>query len=143
MRLTKESIQTWQNEIKSKTTPSVFPDIEEVSVKGKTIVIISVPEFPVKPVALLGRYYIRKNNSNHLLSVSEINDVYLQSIQTSWDSYPYQDAKYNNLNENKVEIFIEKVNKGGRFNLKGTPLECLKKLRLIKGNVPTNAAMLL
>jgi len=41
----------------------------------------------------------------------------------------------------KVEKFIDKVNAAERFSLKGTWQECLKKLKLIKDNRPTNAAM--
>lgn len=141
--LTDESIQNWQNEIKLKTIPSIFPDIEVLTHEGKNIVLISVSEYPVKPVSVQGRFYIRKNNANHLLSVSEINDVYLRSVQTSWDSYPYNDSTLDDLDEQKIESFIQRVNQSGRFNLSGTPLECLRKLRLIKNDVPTNAAMLL
>jgi len=138
-----ESIQNWQNEIKSKTEPALFPDIESFNIENKTIIVFSIPEYPVKPVSYQGRFYIRKNNSNHLLSAIEINDVYLKSIQTSWDSYPYPDAKYDDLNEEKIHLFIEKINQSGRFNLTGTPFNCLQKLRLIKNGCPTNAAMLL
>jgi len=143
IELSKESIQNWQNEIKLKSEPSIFPEIEEKTINNKTIILISVPEFPVKPIALQGRYYIRKNNSNHLLAVSEINDIYLQSTQTSWDSHPYPEAKYEDLSENKIKEFVEKVNKSGRFRLNGEPVECLNKLRLLKNNKPVNAAMLL
>ncbi len=143
LKLAKESIQTWQNEIKSKTSPAIFPDIDEVCIDDLTIVVISVPEFPVKPFALQGSYYVRKNNSNHLLTVSEINDIYLQSIQTSWDSYTYPEAKYEDLDEGKINVFTEKVNTSGRFRLSDTPFECLNKLRLLKDKAPTNAAMLL
>lgn len=78
-----------------------------------------------------------------MLSVSEINDVYLRSVQTSWDSYPYNDSTLDDLDEQKIESFIQRVNQSGRFNLSGMPLECLRKLPLIKNDVPTNAAMLL
>ncbi len=143
IELKNETIQNWQNEIKLKTEPAIFPDITEITIDGKQIVVISVPEFPVKPVALQGRYYIRKNNSNHLLSVGEINDIYLQSIQTSWDSYFYPNVDYKDLSEDQIVSFIGKINAGGRFNLSGTSFECLKKLRMIKDKVPTNAAMML
>lgn len=138
-----ESIQSWLNEIKSKTQPGISPDLKIFTFEQKNVICISVQEYPVKPVALQGRYFIRKNNSNHLLSTNEINDLYLQSIQTSWDSYPYADASYADLDENKITNFTKKVNAGGRFNLSGTPKECLQKLRMLKNNVPTNAAMLL
>ena len=143
VKLAKESIQTWQNEIKSKTEPSIFPDIEMYIISNKNVVILSIPEYPVKPIAFQGRYYVRRNNSNHLLSVNQINDVYLQSIQTSWDSYPYPNSVYEDLDQNKIKIFIEKINRSGRFNLVGEPIECIEKLRLLENNVPTNAAMIL
>ncbi len=95
--ITPESIQNWQNEIKSKTEPAIFPDIEEIQIEDKIIVVISVPEYPVKPIAFQGRYFVRKNNSNHLLSVNEINDAYLQSMQLSWDSYPFQNSDFSKL----------------------------------------------
>lgn len=117
IELNEESLINWQNEIKLKTEPSIQPDIKKVLIDNKVIVIIKVPEYPVKPVSFQGRYYIRRNNSNHLLSVSEINDVYLQSIQTSWDSYPYADVTYRDLNERDIITFIENVNIGNRFQL--------------------------
>ena len=138
-----ESIQNWQNEIKLKTEPSIFPDIELLMYRNKKIVMISVSEYPVKPVSMQGRFFIRKNNSNHLLSANEINEVYLKSVQTSWDSYPYADAALSDLDDRKIKNFIQRVNEGGRFKLAASPFECLEKLRLIKNNIPTNAAMLL
>lgn len=53
----KETIQNWVNEIKNKTTPQFIPDVEEVVLDNKTVVILSVGEFPIKPVSTKGRYY--------------------------------------------------------------------------------------
>jgi len=46
-----ESLQTWANEIKQNTSPSIIPAVELVRLKNKTVVCIRVDEFPVKPVA--------------------------------------------------------------------------------------------
>ena len=138
-----ESIQNWQNEIKSKTEPAVFPNFETFVIEHKNVVVIMVQQYPVKPVAFQGRYFIRRKNSNHLLVANEINDLYLHSIQTSWDSYAYPNAKFDDLDVLKMEHFIERINQNGRFRLSGTPFECLTKLRLLKNETPTNAAMLL
>ncbi|MDL2297064.1 winged helix-turn-helix transcriptional regulator [Bacteroidales bacterium OttesenSCG-928-B11] len=43
----------------------------------------------------------------------------------------------------KVQRFIDKVNKVGRFNLQGSPIECLKKLKYISDKKVTHAAVLL
>jgi ATP-dependent DNA helicase RecG len=83
-----ESIQNWVNEIKTKTQPSIIPDAEVIEYKGSEIVEFAVQEFPIKPVACRGKYFKRVKNSNHLLSVSEVVNLHLQTINSSWDAYP-------------------------------------------------------
>ena len=139
----KESIQQWLNEIKTKTQPSIIPNVEIVKCKSSDVVEFSVQEFPVKPIAFRGRYFKRVENSNHLLSVPEISDIYLQSMQYSWDSYPYPKATCENINLEKVKQFIAKVNTQGRFHLPQDPLQTLVKLNMLKYETPTNAAMIL
>jgi ATP-dependent DNA helicase RecG len=87
--LNKETIQIWLNEIKQKTEPSIIPTIYDFEIEGKTVVVFSVQEYPVKPVGFQGRYYKRVKNANHQLSVNEIADLHLSSMNISWDSYPY------------------------------------------------------
>ena len=143
VQLGKESTQQWINEIKSKTEPSIIPDVETIEVEGKQIVVLSVTEFPVKPVAMQGKYYKRVDKSNHLLSVSEISDLYMQTMQYSWDAYFSIDCSIDDLDFSKVQKFIDRVNSVGRFSLEGTPIDCLKKLKYISGEKVTNAAVLL
>lgn len=81
--------------------------------------------------------------ANHLMSASDIAESHLQSMQYSWDAYPYSKATYNDLNEDKIKDFIAKVNVKGRFKLPNNPKEALIKLRLLKEEVPSNAAMIL
>lgn len=141
--INKESVKTQVNEIKQKTEPSIIPDANTITIDNKTVVVLSIQEFPIKPISARGRYYIRKNNSNHILPLDEINNLYHSSLQTSWDSYEYKGANIDVIDFEKVLLFIKKVNNNGRFRLNGTPLECLTKLKLIINNKPTNAAMIL
>ncbi|MCL2282434.1 MAG: putative DNA binding domain-containing protein [Fibromonadales bacterium] len=143
LKIGKESIQKSLNEIKTKTEPSIIPDVEIISYKGVAVIEFSVKEFPIKPIACRGRYYKRVNNSNHRLSASEISDVYLLAMQYSWDSYLYNGATQKDLNIYLVKKFVEKVNKSRRFSLPAEPVEALKKLNMIKNGYPTNAAMIL
>jgi ATP-dependent DNA helicase RecG len=138
-----ESIQLWINEIKNKTQPSIIPDAEIIEYKGEEVVEFSVQEFPVKPVACRGRYFKRVKNSNHLLSVSEISDVYLRSMQYSWDAYPFPNSIIDSLNLEKVSAFVSKVNSIGRFHLPDNPRDALIKLKMLHEGIPTNAAMIL
>ncbi|MDR1792442.1 MAG: ATP-binding protein, partial [Bacteroidales bacterium] len=67
--LGKETVQTWLNEIKSKTEPFLLADAEVVDYEGKQIVMLAIAEYPIKPVAVKGRCYRRMDKSNHLLSI--------------------------------------------------------------------------
>jgi ATP-dependent DNA helicase RecG len=141
--ISSETIQTWINEIKQKTEPSIVPMVFEFEIEGKNSIVLSVQEFPVKPVSYQGKYYKRVKNANHQLSVSEITNLHLQSVNISWDAYPYPNSSINSLNFEKVLSFIEKVNTTGRFKLENDPVKALEKLCLIKDGIPTNAAMIL
>jgi len=110
VEIASESIQQWINEIKSKTEPSLIPYVDFVKIANKEIVILSTHEQPIKPISLQGRCYKRINNSNHLLNVSEVSDLYMQTMQYSWDAYPYSGADINSIDLQKVEQFIAKVN---------------------------------
>lgn len=138
-----ESVQNWINEIKSKTNPSVIPYSDVIKINGKTIIIFSIPEFPIKPISVSGRYFVRRSNSNHQLLPSEISDLYLQNMQISWDSYPNHNVKINDLDFNKISGFINEVNKARRFNLSNDPISSLEKLGYIKENNITNASVIL
>lgn len=75
-----ETIQNWVNEVKNKTNPQVIPDIDVLTVGGKMVVSVAVAEYPIKPVAVRGKYYRRVGNSNHLLSVDEITNEHLKRL---------------------------------------------------------------
>lgn len=142
--LGKETLNEWLGQIKSATSPSLIPDLIALSTDGKTVVSIHVAEFPVKPVSTRGRYYKRVASSNHALSPNEIADLYLQSLQISWDAHPAPQASLVNLSPAKIERFIRSVNDSGRFALDAdTPLAALEKLNYIVNGHPTWAAMLL
>ncbi|MEI6696632.1 MAG: RNA-binding domain-containing protein [Bacteroidota bacterium] len=141
--LAQESVQQWTNEIKSKTEPSLMPDIDIQEIDGKHIVIISVIEYPIKPLSVQGRYYKRLGNSNHLMNASEVSDCYLQAMQYSWDAYIRPETGLDDLDSRRIEKFIQRLNEKGRIHLDGSNIEILRKLKLIKKDHPTNAAMLL
>ncbi len=139
----KETLNEWLGQVKSSTSPSIIPDITPYRVSGKTIVLLRVHEYPVKPINTKGKYYKRVASSNHQLGLSEITDLYMQSLQLSWDSYTASHETLDSLSVDKIDKFISKVNECGRFTLDSSPLLALEKLKLINGNSPTWAAMLL
>jgi ATP-dependent DNA helicase RecG len=139
----KESVQNWVNEIKTKTQPSIIPDADVIEIDGREVIEFRIQEYPVKPVATRGKYFKRVKNANHLLSAPDIADAYMLSMQYSWDAYHANNCTYADLDETKIQRFIDKVNSVGRFSLAGTPHDCLEKLRYIEGDKITHAAVLL
>lgn len=142
--LGKETLNEWLGQIKASTSPSIIPDLPAHQFNGKTIVAIDVGEFPVKPVNTRGRYYKRVASSNHALGPAEIADLYMQSLQLSWDAYPAHRAIIADLSTAKIERFIQQVSASARFQFDAaTPQAALEKLNYLANGQPTWAAMLL
>lgn len=137
-----ESIQNWLNEIKSKTSPSIIPDAEIVTIGLKKIVVFSIQEFPIKPVALKGKYYKRVANSNHALSTQEVVNMHLQSFNTSWDYHTNNQFSIKDISFEKVQHAIDRLNQAGG-HITEDPLSFLIKCDLVREGLITNAAYLL
>ncbi len=140
--IAKESLAQWVNEIKSKTVPQIIPDIETIRYNEKTIVKISINEYPIKPVCTRGRYFKRVENANHLLSVSEVVDLHLQSLNSSWDAYPDPVHAIDAISMEKVQESID-IMVRNLLTIVENPLAFLVKYNLIRENKLTNAAYLL
>ena len=142
--LSEETVQQWCNEIKTKTSPAVIPDVEVFETQSGSVILLRVDEYPVKPVNFKGRYYKRVKNSNHQMNSSEVATVYLATFNLSWDAYAYPNASLDQLDDRKIKHFIDRVNRTRRFVLDDDPVSSLRKLHLIRENdAPTGAAMLL
>ncbi len=104
-----------------------MPGIDSQEVEGKTILIFKISEYPVKPVSYKGRYYKRVKNSNHLLSLDEIVNLQLQSLNISYDAYPLKES-FQSLDGDLIEKFFAQANSMGRINLNDGLLTNLTKL---------------
>ncbi|MDR3327007.1 MAG: hypothetical protein LBT04_02570, partial [Prevotellaceae bacterium] len=100
-------------------------------------------EYPIKPVATRGRYYKRVANSNHLLSLDEIANEHLKTINSSWDYYPDPIHNFAALSEEKIARFIGKLREKGEFSSSLTDLDILGKLEFIREGKPTFGTYLL
>ena len=141
--LSKESIQKWLNEIKHKTDFKIIPDVEELKIETKRIIIFSIPEHPNKPIAFKGKYYKRTGSSNHLMLIDEIANIYLRARNRSWDMFVDAEASLNDLDFDKVNKLIARINKNRDVKIAEDPLAFLRKYDLILGKEITNAATLL
>jgi len=137
-----ESVQNWVNEIKQKTSPVLIPDVSLAEIQDKTLVIFAIQEYPIKPVATRGKYFKRVANSNHLLSISDVVNLHLQSFNTSWDYHVNNQFKINDISLNKVQSTIEIIKQTG-IKISDDPLTFLIKNDLLRNGQLTNAAYLL
>jgi ATP-dependent DNA helicase RecG len=138
-----ETIQKFINKVKSVTNPQVIVDVYEVEYKGKKLLAVDVIEYPIKPVAIQGRYYRRRMNSNHILTPTEISSLHLFSLNSSWDYQVAHDSSMKDIDMDTVEWFIEKLGEHKGKKITDSPIDVLKKFELTRDNKPTFAALLL
>jgi ATP-dependent DNA helicase RecG len=145
IRIGKETLKDWINQISQSTEPRVIPEIELSEIDGKSLVIIRIKEFPIKPVSVKGRYFRRVGNSNRIMAMQEIAQMHFHSVDMSWDKFPARDASIDDIDHDKVKRYIKRANEAGRRKIEDDekPLQVLEKLELIKEGQPTWAAILL
>ena len=132
VELGRETMQNWNNQIKQSCSPSILPENEVVFHDDKQVVILTVAEYPVKPVSCKGRYFKRLNNANHQMSITEISDLHLKTFNTSWDHYLDQQHKLDVISLEKVNAFITLSNKTRSYPLADPPMTVLRKYELLK-----------
>jgi ATP-dependent DNA helicase RecG len=138
----KETIVFWLNEIKNKTAPVLIPDVEEMQAEEKNVVRLCIAEYPIKPVSTKGRYYKRTGNANHQLSTSEVADMHLRAVNTSWDAYLDLQHGVEDLSLDKVQKTIDRRNRL-LTPVQDDPLTFLYKCGLIREDKITHAAFFL
>jgi len=113
----KNTVQSWVDEIKSETEPTIIPMVEIINGGGKEVVALSVSEYPVKAVATRGRHFKRINNLNHLLNSAEIADEHLNSVNSSWDFYIDPNHTTLDLSREKMAAFVAKIRRNKHIGL--------------------------
>jgi len=141
----RETLKGWANQISQSTEPRVIPEIGLMEIDGKSVVIIEIKEFPIKPVSVKGKYFRRVGNSNRVMPMQEIAQMHFHSTGMSWDKLPARDATIEDIDAGKVKRYIEKANETGRRKIgdEGKPLHVLEKLELFEKEKPTWATILL
>lgn len=141
--LNKETLQSWINQIKQNTSPSIIPDINVETIDSKKIVIIDVKEYPIKPISYKHRYLIRRANSNHMMSMEEIANEYLKTKNSSWDYYADNQHDFNHISLEKIKRFIHRIEMNFGKNFDESPIQILQKYGLSLDDKVTQGAYLL
>jgi len=138
----KENIEQWRDEIRTRTAPRLFPHIEIIEIEEKTIVCISVAEYPMKPIAFEEKYYRRTGKFNQELSVGEAIEFRQKLIDSGWDTQLHSDKTISDISFKKLYRQIERINRK-KQSAPEEPLTFLRKYGLAVGNTITNACRLL
>ncbi|TXH52946.1 MAG: AAA family ATPase [Bacteroidia bacterium] len=139
----KETVQNWIKEIKNKTASAIIPEIEITEVKNKSLIALKIQEYPIKPVSVKGKCYKSISNSNHLMSVDEIANEHLRTMNTSWDFYPDPNHSLDAISLEKVNRFIQKIEQRTQNTISHKPLEFLSKMEMLRDGELTFGAYLL
>lgn len=142
--ISKESLKNWGNRITQLSEPTLIPSIHSIKINGKTVVIVSVKEFPLKPVSINGRCYKRVDASNKIMTPAEISEMHLQSTGTTWDAMPCPNTNLDDIEIQKVKDYILRTKDTGRRHFKEDEdvYNILHKLDLVKENKPSWAAII-
>lgn len=140
-----ETLKDWSNIISQVSEPTVIPEIREDRINEKRIIVIQIPEYPLKPVAIRGRCFRRVATSNRQMSPQEIAQMHLLSTGNSWDALAARENSLDAIDIEKVEKYIKVSTANGRKKFSPTEgqRQILSKLELIKNESPTWAAILL
>ena len=145
VRIGKETLTQWSNDITQATDPRAMTDIKAHEVGGQVVVVVEVPESPLKPVAVKGRYFKRVAKGEQRMSQHEIAQMHLQSVGQSWDMLSAPEASLADIDLDLVKRYVgqaREVHEKKVFDDE-TPLQILEKMELVKEGRPTWAALLL
>ncbi len=143
----KGTIEDLVNRIAQHTDPKIQPKITVKKIEDKQIIIIEVKPSKDKLALADGRPYKRVGPSTRQMGKDEYEGLILEKHKTEldFDSQICKGAKIQDISREKIIAFIKKAKKERGLNINpSAPIsEILKRLKLIKDNKITNAAIVL
>ena len=140
--LGKETIPKLLNKIKHITFPAIMPNADVLEIEGKRVLVLSVDDYPLKPVSIQGIYYKRVDASDHKLSSEEIANMNLQTMNASWDMFTNSFHSMDDISMEKVQKSMDLLRKNS-MTIDESILPFMEKYNLLREGKTTNAAYLL
>jgi ATP-dependent DNA helicase RecG len=110
----KEALRDYVNRIATATEPSIIPEAQLVQHRQNDIIILTIPEFPLKPVATRGRCYRRSGSTTRRMTPSEIAEIHLHSTGQSMDAVIVADRTLADINLDAVRAYMRRATDQGR-----------------------------
>jgi ATP-dependent DNA helicase RecG len=142
----KEALRDYVNWIATATEPSVIPEAEKLVTPQGEVIVLSITEFPLKPLATRGRCYRRAGSATRQMTPSEIAEMHLRSTGQSMDAIIVPGKTKEDIDLERVREYMRQATdlKRRSFLSSETPWQVLKKLELVRDSDKiTRAAILL
>ena len=141
-----EALRDYVNRIATATEPCISPEAEIHSTSEGEIVVLTVSEFALKPVATRGRCYRRAGSTTRQMTPPEIAEMHMHSTGKSMDAVMVEGKTRDDLDLAAVQRYMRQAAVQGRrkFTEQDDPWQVLRKLELVKSETKiTRAAILL
>lgn len=145
-QVTDDTIKNIANAVKLNTDPKLYPGIERIELKGKTCILVTVEESPLKPHLAYGRAYLRVGTTNQKLDRERYEYLLQQRFNGYGFDYQVQPgATLDDIDTDSLYGFLETANsiRNINENLLLPPDIVLQKLDLMAESKITKAAVLL
>ncbi|MEW6181643.1 MAG: RNA-binding domain-containing protein [Bacillota bacterium] len=124
--------------------PKIYPEITAVKIDNKSCIRVKF-EGNETPYFAYGRAYLRVADEDRQLTSKELQRIILAKAQNAipWDAETPEKNPYSldEIDEKLLMVYIERANTAGRIDFPFTNKgEILNKLKLMSGNLITNAA---
>jgi len=145
-QVTDDTIKNIANALKLNTDPKLYPGIEKIELAGKSCILVTIEESPLKPHLAYGRAYLRVGTTNQKLD----RERYEYLLQQRFNGYGFDyliqpEADLDDIDTDSLYEFLETANsiRNLNENLLLPPDIVLKKLDLMTEKGITKAAILL
>lgn len=139
VQLGQVTLEHLANQIKSNTEPPQYPSITFEGTEDSAVIVVTVPESPVKPVWAFSRPYKRVGRTNQRLSREETQRLVEATTGRTWDALPCEGLRLEDLDRQTMESFLRKAGQDVVTTTEGV----LRNLRLMSHEGLCNAAALL
>jgi len=142
--LGKNTLQNFLNKVKSSIEPVLLPQVEQVEVEGKTVVIVQVAEGMNKPYFFKGVAFKRVGKSNQRLPKEELEAMVLERHReaVSFEDRPVE-TTLEVIDEGLIADFSREASLARRVELRFKDREkFLRRLGALRNGRPTLCAVL-
>ncbi|MEM2281952.1 MAG: putative DNA binding domain-containing protein [Candidatus Hadarchaeales archaeon] len=142
--LGKNTLQNFLNKVKSSMEPAILPQVEQINIGGKKLVILQVSEGIDKPYFLKGVAFKRVGKSNQRIPRDELEKMILKKYKEiiSFEDRPVQ-TSLDVIDESLIVEFVREASLVRRVDLRfGNKEEFLRKFGGLRDGKPTTCALL-